>query len=155
MPAGPFAHVCFLVRDLNASIAQWRAILEVCDPDQLKEPIVRMDDFEAGGDIMSWATFVNPNGSEIQLMQPKSGPLLRRLERHGEGVHHLAFCRPDLPEVVEKLDAAGVALTSKELSQDPVLPWQAWTFVAPEAASGVLVELAYKYRAVDGRWEKG
>ena len=155
MPNGPFAHVCFLVRDLDQSIEDWRRILAVCDPAQLEQPIVKMLDFEAGGDIMSWATFVNPNGTEIQLMQPKSGSLLRRLEKHGEGVHHVAFCRPDLPEVVEKLDQAGVKLTTKPLSQDPVLPCQAWTFVAPESASGTLVELAYAYRPVDGHWEKG
>jgi methylmalonyl-CoA/ethylmalonyl-CoA epimerase len=155
MPSGPLAHICFLVRDLDKSIEDWRRILAVCDPEQLEQPIVKMLDFDAGGDTMSWATFVNPKGTEIQLMQPKSGPLLRRLQKHGEGVHHVAFCRPDLPQVIEKLDQAGVKLTSKTLSQDPVLPWQAWTFVAPESASGTLVELAYAYRPVDGHWEKG
>ena len=155
MPAGPFAHVCFLVNDLDASIEAWTKLLSVVDPAQLEQPIVKREDFEAGGDVMSWATFVNPGGTEIQLMQPKSGPLLRRLQKYGEGVHHLAFCRPDLPDVVRQLAEAGVRLTSEELSQDPVLPWQAWTFVAPEGASGTLVELAYSYRAVDGRWEPG
>ncbi len=154
MPSGPFAHVCFLVRDLERAIADWRKILEVVDPAQLEQPIVKMLDFEAGGDVMSWATFVNPEGCEIQLMQPKSGPLLRRLEKHGEGVHHIAFCRPDLPDVIDKLEAAGVRLTSTELQRDPVLPWQEWTFISPESASGLLVELAYAYRAVEGRWEK-
>lgn len=154
MPSGPLAHICFLVKDLDRSIEDWRRILAVCDPAQLEQPIVEMRDFSSGGDVMSWATFVNPKGSEIQLMQPKSGPLLRRLERHGEGVHHVAFCRPDLPEVIGRLEADGVPLTSTELQQDPVMPWQHWTFIRPEAASGVLVELAYAYRAVDGRWEQ-
>ncbi len=129
MPNGPLAHICFMVADLDESIAQWTKILQVCDPGQLVEPIVRMDRFEAGGDVMRWATFVNPSGCEIQLMEPISGRLKGRLDKHGEGVHHIAFC--------------------------PVLPWQAWTFISPECASGLMVELAYTYKPVDGHWEKG
>jgi methylmalonyl-CoA/ethylmalonyl-CoA epimerase len=154
MPSGPLAHVCFLVKDLDQAIEDWRKILGVLDPDQLTEPIVRYDRFEAGEDEMAWATFVNPNGCEIQLLSPlNDGPLGRRLARHGEGVHHIAFTHPRLPEAVEELDKAGVQLTSKELSQDPLLPWQHWTFVAPESSHGLLVEVAYPYRPVDGRWE--
>jgi methylmalonyl-CoA/ethylmalonyl-CoA epimerase len=154
MPSGPLAHVCFLVKDLDQAIEDWRKILGVLDPDQLTEPIVRYDRFDAGEDEMAWATFVNPNGCEIQLLSPlNDGPLGRRLARHGEGVHHIAFTHPRLPEAVEELDQAGVALTSKELSQDPLLPWQHWTFVAPESSHGLLVEVAYPYRPVDGRWE--
>jgi hypothetical protein len=36
-----------------------------------------------------------------------------------------------------------------------VLPWQAWTFISPDSSSGLLVELAYTYKPVNGRWEKG
>jgi methylmalonyl-CoA/ethylmalonyl-CoA epimerase len=154
MPHGPLAHVCFLVGDLDAAIEDWRRILGVLDPGQLEQPIVRYDRFEAGEDVMSWATFVSPHGCEIQLLSPlNDGPLGRRLERHGEGVHHIAFTTPDLPDTVKRLAEAGVKLTSEELSQDPILPWQHWTFVAPESSHGLLVEVAYPYRAVDGRWE--
>lgn len=156
MPNGPLAHVCFLVKDLDRAIEDWRKILGVLDPGQLEEPIVRYDRFEAGGDEMAWATFVNPHGCEIQLLCPlNDGPLGQRLAKHGEGVHHIAFTTPDLPEAVEELDAAGVSLTSKELSQDPILPWQHWTFVSPKSSHGLLVEVAYPYKPVDGQWEKG
>jgi len=153
MPGGPFAHVCLLVRDLDQAIADWKAILAEVDPGQLAEPIV-VDHWEAGEDVMSSATFVNPSGSEIQLLCPlNDGPLGRRLEKRGEGVHHICFTAPDLPGAVERLAAKGVKLTSTELSQDPARAWQAWTFVAPESSHGPLVELAYPYKAVDGRWE--
>jgi methylmalonyl-CoA/ethylmalonyl-CoA epimerase len=156
MPSGPFAHVCLLVRDLDQAIEDWRRILAELDPAQLELPIVRYDRFEAGGDVMSWATFVNPGGCEIQLLCPlNDGPLGRRLARHGEGVHHLCFTAPDLPEAVKRLAAGGVELTSPDLAQDPQLPWQHWTFVSPTTSHGVLVEVAYPYRAVDGRWEPG
>jgi methylmalonyl-CoA/ethylmalonyl-CoA epimerase len=152
--AGRLAHICLLVQDLDRAIADWQTILEVVDPDQLTEPIVRVDRFEAGGDVMRWATFVNAGGCEIQLLQPLEGPLFTRLEKRGEHIHHFAFCGPDLPGVVEKLDQRGIRLTSKELSQDPVMPWQAWTFISPESSHGALVELAWAYRAVEGHWIK-
>ena len=153
MPSGPLAHICLLVKDLDAAVTNWRTILEVVDPAQLENPVVVMNDFEAGGDVMRWATFVNHAGCEIQLLQPKTGPLYERLQKHGEGVHHIAFCREDLPEVVAELRERGIALTSDELSQDPILPWQAWTFISPRSANGVLVELAYAYKAVNGAWQ--
>jgi methylmalonyl-CoA/ethylmalonyl-CoA epimerase len=156
MPSGPLAHVCFLVKDLDQAIEDWSKILGVLDPAQLEEKIVRYDRFEAGGDEMAWATFVNPNGCEIQLLSPlNDGPLGQRLAKHGEGVHHIAFTHPELPKAVEALDEAGVQLTSTELSQDPLLPWQHWTFVSPKSSHGLLVEVAYPYKPVDGTWEKG
>ena len=128
MPGGPLAHICFLVSDLDKAIEDWTKILQVMDPDQLVEPIVRYDRFEAGDDVMAWATFANPNGAEIQLLAPLNadGPLGKRLAKHGESVHHVAFLSPTLKDSVDKLDAAGVKLTSKSLSQDPLLPWQWW-----------------------------
>ena len=157
MPRGPLAHVCFLVKDLDKAIEDWRKILGVLDPAQLEAPIVRYDRFEAGDDIMSWANFVNPDGCEIQLLCPlnEDGPTGRRLARRGEGVHHICFTTPDLPGSVSRLAEAGVDLTSEELSQDPQVPWQWWTFIAPSSSHGLLVEVAYPYEAVDGKWEPG
>jgi methylmalonyl-CoA/ethylmalonyl-CoA epimerase len=145
VPSGPLAHICFLVRDLDKAIEDWTKILSVMDPDQLKEPIVRYDRFESGGDEMEWATFVNPNGCEIQLLAPLNadGPLGKRLAKHGESVHHVAFTHPKLKDAIE------------ELWQDPLVPWQWWTFISPESSHGCLVEIAYPYKPVDGKWEQG
>ena len=153
MPEGPLAHICLLVRDLDAAIADWEKILEELDPAQLVEPLV-VDRWESGDDVMSSATFANPAGCEIQLLCPlNDGPLGRRLQKHGEGVHHICFTAQDLPGAVGRLTEKGVKLTSTELSQDPTRDWQAWTFISPESSHGPLVELAYPYRPVDGRWE--
>jgi methylmalonyl-CoA/ethylmalonyl-CoA epimerase len=140
MPGGPFAHVCFLVKDLDKAIEDWTKILSVFDPGQLEEKIVRQH-WESGDDIMEAATFVNPDGCEIQLLTALNddGPVGRRLAKHGEGIHHLCFTHPNLQEAVEELDAKGVKLTSTE----------------PESSHGPFVELAYPYTPVDGRWEPG
>jgi methylmalonyl-CoA/ethylmalonyl-CoA epimerase len=156
VPNGPLAHICLLVRDLDQAVEDWTKILKELDPAQLEQPLVRYDRFEAGEDVMSWATFVNPSGCEIQLMAPlNDGPLGRRLAKHGEGVHHICFTSPDLPGTVQRLEAAGVPLTGTELSQDPNMPWQWWTFITGAGSHGPLLELAYPYRPVDGKWEPG
>jgi methylmalonyl-CoA/ethylmalonyl-CoA epimerase len=156
MPGGPLAHICFLVRDLDQAVEDWKTILGELDPAQLEQPIVMVERWEAGEDVMSSATFVNPGGSEIQLLCPlNDGPLGRRLAKHGEHVHHVCFTSPDLPGVVERLADKGVELTSTELQNDPGLPWQHWTFISKASSHGALVELAYPYRPVDGVWEPG
>lgn len=155
MPSGPLAHVCLLVHDLDRAIEDWTRILEILDPAQLEQRVVRYDDFEGGDDTMRWATFVNPGGSEIQLMEPGAAtPLGRRLAKHGEHVHHICFTVEDPATTSARLAAAGVSV-GEEVFQDPTMPWQRWTWVLPDSAHGTLVEVARPYRAVDGRWEEG
>lgn len=161
MPSGPFAHVCLLVEDLDQAIEDWSKILGVLDPDQIAERVVRYDGFEgaeagAGGDDrMGWATFVNPGGSEIQLMAPgKDTHLGRRLAKHGEHVHHICFTTDDPVETSKRLAAAGIEVLGS-VNEDPEMPWQQWTWVSPKSAHGTLVEVARPYKAVDGKWVDG
>jgi methylmalonyl-CoA/ethylmalonyl-CoA epimerase len=145
--------VCFVVRDLEQAVGAWTKILSVFDPAQLEQPVVRQR-WESGDDVMDVATFANANGCEIQLMCPVGGdgPVARRLAKYGEGVHHLCFTHPNLPEAVAELRAHGVELTSQELAGDDAVPWQAWTFVTPSSGTGAFIELAYPYTPVDGDW---
>jgi methylmalonyl-CoA/ethylmalonyl-CoA epimerase len=154
MSQGALAHIALLVRDLDQAVADWTRILEVLDPEQLQEPPVVMERFGPESDPVRWVTFVSPGGAEIQLVQPLGdGPRAQWLAEHGECVDHVAFVHPDPAAAARALDAAGVELTGAELSTDHRLPWQGWTFVTQEAAHGARVEIAFPYRAVDGRWE--
>ncbi len=156
MPAGPLAHICLVVADLDRALEDWKAILGELDPGQLEEPVVVVERWEAGEDVMSSATFVNPSGTEIQLLCPlNDGPLGRRLQKRGEHVHHICFTASDLPDAVGRLEQRGIKLTSTELQHDPAMPWQYWTFISPESSHGTLVELAYPYEPVDGEWLPG
>jgi methylmalonyl-CoA/ethylmalonyl-CoA epimerase len=153
MPSGPFAHVCLLVKDLDRAVEDWTKILRALDPEQVEEKIVRYDEFEGGEDRMRWATFVSQQGTEIQLVEADpDSPLGRRVEKHGEGVHHLCFTTDDPEGVTKRLAEEGVS-TSGEMSSDPELTWQEWTWVLPQSTHGTLVEVARPYRAVDGKWE--
>jgi methylmalonyl-CoA/ethylmalonyl-CoA epimerase len=153
MPAGPLAHICLLVEDLDRAIDDWTKILGVLDPEQLEQRIVRYDEFEGGEDRMRWATFVAAAGAEIQLMEPgPDTPLGRRLATHGEHVHHICFTTDDVETTMKRLRDAGVD-TSDTVSQDPKMPWQQWSWVLPASTHGTLVEVARPYKAVDGRWQ--
>ena len=148
-----FAHVCLLVEDIQTAIADYQKVLEVIDPDQAAEYQFG-ENAEVGGDAYHVATFFNPiGGCEIQFMQPLSGPLLKRLEKRGEHVHHLAFASDDLEGMVEEVKERGIGVTSDELMNDSKnMPFQNWTFVNPKWTHGVLLELIRPYKTVNGQW---
>lgn len=154
MPSGPLAHICLLVNDLDQAVADWRSILEVLDNEQLREPIVRYDDFTGGDDQMRWVTFASQRGTEIQLCEPAPDtPLGQRLAKRGEHVHHICFTVQDVPAAARQLADAGVEVDAEHTYSDHTLTWQEWTWVGPRSAHGVLVEIAKPYRAVDGKWQ--
>lgn len=156
MPNGPLAHICLLVNDLDQAVADWTRILGVLDPEQVREPVVRYDDFEGGEDRMRWVTFVANHGAEIQLVEPAPDtPLGRRLAKRGEHVHHICFTTDDVPSAARRLADAGLEVDVDNLYSDPGLPWQRWTWILPSSAHGVLVEVAGSYAAVDGKWVAG
>jgi methylmalonyl-CoA/ethylmalonyl-CoA epimerase len=128
----------------------------VLDPGQLIEPIVRYDDFTGGEDQMRWVTFVAGHGAEIQLCEPAPDtPLGRRLAKRGEHVHHICFTTDDVPAAARELADQGLAVDVDNVYSDPDVPWQNWTWVLPQSAHGVLVEIAKPYHARDGKWASG
>ncbi|CAH1663824.1 MULTISPECIES: VOC family protein [unclassified Chelatococcus] len=153
MPSGPFAHVCLLVRNLDEAVDHWTKILSVLDPKQLEKRVVRYDGFEGGEDRMRWATFVSDHGAEIQLMEPAPNtPLGRRLEKYGEGVHHIALTTNDVEGSLAALKEKGIDSVG-EISGDPEMSWQKWGWISPKHAHGVLVEVAKPYKSKgDGKW---
>ncbi|MDB6061513.1 MAG: methylmalonyl-CoA epimerase [Verrucomicrobiaceae bacterium] len=156
MPSGPFAHVCMVVRDLDAAVNDWTKILRVLDPGQLQDKLVRVDSFSSGADEgMKWATFVSHHGTEIQFIQPSAGtPMGDRLEKVGEHVHHLCFTTNDVAGAMAKLSAEGIqVLGGGKTYNDEEMPWQQWAWVGPKSAHGVLIEVAAPYEThQDGVW---
>ena len=150
-----FAHVCLLVKDIEKAICDYTAILGVVDPKQLQKQMVRYDDFGVGDERLIFVTFPAPGDAcEIQFMQPLTPgtPLYERLQKHGEGVHHICFTSSDLDEIVSDLRKNGIPLTSDPVADPGTMPFQKWTFVSPQYSHGVLIELAKSYDAIDGKW---
>jgi methylmalonyl-CoA/ethylmalonyl-CoA epimerase len=153
-----FAHVCLAVRDIHEAMADYRDILSAVSPQHLIEPTVYYEDFGAGDERLSFATFPDPAGGvEIQFLQAKTPgtPLYERVAKHGEHVHHLCFTAPQVRTMVEELNHLGIGIVPQGYSMDPQMPWQEWTFVHPKKSHGVLIELANHYRSIDTKWHPG
>ncbi len=79
--------------------------------------------------------------SYIQLLSPfeESSPVAKFLDRHGEGLHHVALRVPDCAEALKELVTKGFTLID-----DKPRPGSRGTLVAfvhPQSANGTLIEL--------------
>ncbi len=136
-------HVCILVRDINAAIEHYSNILSVTAPEALDREIEIQESY-AGEDRYLTTVFVVPgDGCNIQLLQPLNpeSPLHKRLEQHGEHIHHLAFTSSHLEETVKGLRERGVSLHGDELFYDVNNPSPRWTWILPGYAHGALIEV--------------
>ncbi len=98
-------HVGIACRDLDATVAFYRKTFgfevfhEEVDEDQgIREAMLRINGTDDGG------------ASYLQLMEPTRPDCVvaRFLERHGEGVHHIAFGSADVAGALAAAVAAGV-----------------------------------------------
>jgi methylmalonyl-CoA/ethylmalonyl-CoA epimerase len=123
-------HVAIAVRDLDAALADYERKYRVVPisvetiPDQgVREAMIAV------------------GGSHIQLLEPLSGDTAvgRFLERHGEGMHHIAFAVVDIDEALEHLKNEGARLIDTEPRRGG--GGHRIAFVHPADMSGTLVEL--------------
>lgn len=85
-PLGGVDHVAVLVRDIDAVLPEFRALLgrDPVSDETLATPPVRLVHFDCGN-------------VDLQLAQPTAeGGLSRDLERMGEGLHHVCFRVADM-----------------------------------------------------------
>ena len=82
--------------------------------------------------------------SSIELMQgtDSSSPVMRFLEKRGEGVHHLSFVVDDIEQELVRLKGAGFQLVDERprVGADGYLV----AFLHPQSTNGVLVEICQK-----------
>lgn len=78
-------------------------------------------------------------GARMELLEPVGdGFLTRFLERHGTGPHHITFTVPDLREAVAAARALGATVVGEDYGHPS---WQE-AFLVPDAAHGVVIQLA-------------
>lgn len=169
MPRGIQTHVAFYVKDLDAAVEKWKRLLAILDPEMVKrEPAYQ----EAGepGSRTRVATFINPNGLELQFVCPKhfaDDPDAQ------DRVDHIHFAITDIDDKFEEVRKAGFRINAFGL-EDPEptdkptqssgiidmydtkgevkpMEWQKW-FLVPMPGN-VCAEVALPYNPVDGVWE--
>ena len=148
------AHVCLLVKDVHKAAADYQKILSVIDPKQLEKKMVFHENFGVGNEREHVITFPSVGDCcEIQLMQPLTPgtALYERLQKRGEGLHHVCFTSSDVDDIKKQLDAKGIQSTP--VVSDPAgIPHQRWNFIPSGPAHGIYIELANWYEAIDGAW---
>ncbi len=146
------AHICILVRNIDQAIEHYTNILGAVSPELLKRGIAKEERF-AGQDRYLTAFFRAPgSGCDIQLLQPldPESPLFKRLEKHGEGLHHIAFASSRLEDTFQQLKKKGVSLHGEEFIFDAHAPETRWVWITPQYAHGVLIEVMDEYKSMDG-----
>lgn len=146
------AHICILVRDIDQAIEHYTNILGAVCPQLLKKEVAKEERF-AGKDRYATAFFrAAGSGCDIQLLQPldPKSPLFKRLEKHGEGLHHIAFASSRLEDTFQQLNKKGVSLHGDQFIFDANAPDTRWVWILPQYAHGVLIEVMDEYKPIDG-----
>jgi methylmalonyl-CoA epimerase len=125
-------HVVVAVKDLDASVGRYETIYGTSVSDRSEAPqagmkmaFFRFDD--------SYVELVSNLGSE--------GPIAKRLEERGEGVHLIAMKVDDLDKAVAELREKGVRLVG---DPGPGNPIRGQVFVHPSFTGGVLTQLVQR-----------
>jgi methylmalonyl-CoA/ethylmalonyl-CoA epimerase len=128
-------HVGIAVRDLDASLARYLRDFDL-------EVLGRETNDEQGVQEAMLRVAEAPGGNScIQLLEPlrPDSPVGRFLDRHGEGIHHIAYGVDDVVAAMEQLAAGG----SRLIDQAPRHGFggSSIAFLHPASVGGVLTEL--------------
>ena len=148
-------HICVLVRDIDQAIEDYTNLFRVIAPQLIERKVVKQER-SAGPDKYITAFFsAEGDGCDIQLLQPpdQQSPLYKRLEKYGEGFHHIAFTSSHLDDTYQQLKESGISLNVDQPVQESTDSGNSDLrsfFVLPRCAHGVLVELIDRYKVADG-----
>lgn len=149
------AHICILVADIDQAIENYRKILNRISPELAERRVVRQERWTEDEKYITAFFGSLGDGCDIQLLQPPDteSPLHRRLEKVGEGIHHIAFASSHLEDTYQYLKADGISVSDRLYSEHPDADEDTDVrhfWILPGSAHGVLIELIDDYRTVDG-----
>lgn len=149
------AHICILVADIDRAIADYTRIIARVSPELLQRPVVRQERWTEQEKYITAFFGAAGDGCDIQLLQPPDteSPLYRRLERWGEGIHHIAFSSSHLEDTYRLLKEDGVTVSDSLFSEHPEGSDKTDVrhfWILPRAAHGALIELIDDYHTAEG-----
>jgi methylmalonyl-CoA epimerase len=122
-------HVVVAVKDLDAAVGRYEAIYGV--------PVSERREAAAAGMKMAFFRFAD-NFVELVSNIDETGPIAKRLEDRGEGVHLIAMKVDDLEKSVAELRDKGIRLVG---DPGPGNPIRGQVFIHPSMTGGVLTQL--------------
>ena len=122
-------HIAIAVNDVEVSAKVYQKALGIDE--------IEFETVESEG--VKVAIIPMENG-RIELMQPTKddSPILKFLDKKGQGLHHMALETDDIDSEVERMEGCGIQFLGK------VRPGSAGTkvtFIHPKSLEGVLAEL--------------
>jgi len=147
-------HICILVKDIDKAIEHYTTITGVVSPQMLKRKVVRQERFAEDEKYIT-AFFDGGDGCDIQLLQPpdEQSPLYKRLQKHGEGVHHICFASSHLEDTYRMCKEKNISVNDSiidERAEGSNKTDIRHFWIMPQYAHGVLIEMIDDYKVVEG-----
>lgn len=123
-------HIGIAVRDIDKSIQNYETILgtKCYKKEHVPSESVMTAFFRSG-----------PNKIELLQATNPDSPIAKFIEKHGEGMHHIAFAVVNILEEMERLKKEGYKLLNE--MPKPGADNKLICFVHPKQSNGVLIEL--------------
>ena len=136
-----FHHVGIVVKNISEAIDKYAAALGV-DKDKV---VVEVMSYMTGKGEMeefkyAFLPLAEGENNFIELVEPITpGPTARYLEKHGEGLFHLAFESSNILETIKDFEKAGIPMAGATPTREVLS-----VFLHPKFAHGVLIQIVKK-----------
>jgi len=137
-PKTRFHHVGIVVKNIHDAINKYAAALGV---DRNAVIIEEMSYMTGKGEVETFKYAFLPladgENNFVELVEPITpGPTARYLEKHGEGLFHLAFESSDISRTIENFEKNGIPLAGTTPTKEVLS-----VFFHPKSAHGVLIQV--------------
>jgi len=136
-----FHHVGIVVKNLSEAIDKYASALGI----DKGKVVVEVGGYMTGQGEMeefkyAFLPLAKGENNFIELVQPTTpGPTARYLEKHGEGLFHLAFESSDILKTIREFEEAGVPQAGATPTEEVLS-----VFLHPKYAHGVLIQIIKK-----------
>ena len=136
-----FHHVGIVVKNISEAIDKYAAALGV-DKDKVAVEVMSYMTGKGEMEEFKYAFLPLAEGENnfIELVEPiTSGPTARYLEKHGEGLFHLALESSNISETIREFEDAGIPVAGTTPTKEVLS-----VFLHPKFAHGVLIQVLKK-----------
>jgi len=149
------AHICILVADIDRAIGEYSRLFARVSPGLVERKVIKQERWTENEKYVTAFFGAVGDGCDIQLLQPPDteSSLYRRLQKYGEGIHHIAFASSHLDDTFQYLKADGVTVSDRLFLEHPDGNEETDVrhfWILPRDAHGVLMELIDDYRVENG-----
>jgi len=140
-PKNRLHHVGIVVKNISGAIDKYAAALGV-DKDTVVVEIMSYMTGKGEMEEFKYAFLPLAKGENnfIELVEPITpGPTSRYLEKHGEGLFHLAFESSNIAQTLRDFEEAGIPVAGTTPTQEVLS-----VFLHPKFAHGVLIQVLKK-----------